>query len=183
MSEPTAAGTVPSGRRRLVRNARLAGSTALRGLREDPLLFLLQVSRRLPGRVVRGAAARLTRSRWPRLRALAAWLQERPEALADELVASGIRSRVAGELVVQAGRPDLLPAVLPDARGAVRARAAHARGELSEGLGLAPAALARRYQGELAVLRGEFAPSLPDEDGAPPAARGSHAIPSRRCTS
>ena len=38
------------GRRHPVRNAVLAGSTALGGLRDDPLLFVLQLSRRMPGR-------------------------------------------------------------------------------------------------------------------------------------
>lgn len=145
-------------RRAVVRNAALAGSTAARALRSDPLLFVLQVSRRAPGSVVRGAAARLARSSRPRWRALAAWLQERPEAVAAQVLASRSASRFAGELVVQAGRPDLLGVVLPHAPADLRARAAHAVGDLSRAADVAPPALAARYAGELAVLRGDVAP-------------------------
>lgn len=154
----------------LARNATLAGSTAARALRSDPLLFVLQVSRRAPGAVVRGAAARLARSPRPRSRALAAWLQERPEAVAAEVLASGAGTRLGGELVVQAGRPDLLGVAAPRASATLRARAAHAVGDLSRAADVAPPALAARYRGELAVLRGDVVPLV--GAGSRPPVRG-----------
>lgn len=136
----------------------LTFSVAARGLREDPLLFAVQVSRRLPGGVRTLAARALALTPGPVGRALAAWWQDRPGAVVAVLSGVGRPSRLAGELAVQVGRPDLLPQVCPRPTPALRARAAHAVGDLSGAVAVAPRALAERYAGERAVLRGEARP-------------------------
>ena len=60
------------GLRRLCANTVLTVSTIGEHLTDDPVVFWLQVSRRLPGPVAQSAARRSLRAPWPAVRAVAA---------------------------------------------------------------------------------------------------------------
>ena len=111
-----------------LRNVFLLGDTAWRHLAEDPLLLVVQASRRLPvstravtSRLV-GAGAAPTGVR----RALAEFVADRPRAAARALAAvepgSALGRRVAAELAVQVGDAALVPGGVETAGPSVRAR-------------------------------------------------------------
>jgi D-inositol-3-phosphate glycosyltransferase len=102
--------------RTLARNARLAASFATRALLDDPVWLTIQAARRAPA-AARGAVVRaLGLAPSPSApRALARYLADDGNGAADEasslLERSRGRSRIAAEIAVAVGRPDLLDEV------------------------------------------------------------------------
>ncbi|MCZ0858943.1 glycosyltransferase [Actinomyces israelii] len=151
-----------------LRNAFLLGDTAWRHLAEDPLLLVVQASRRLPAstravtsRLV-GAGAAPTGVR----RALAEFVADRPRAAAQALAAvepgSALGRRVAAELAVQVGDAALVPGGVETAGPSVRARELRSRGHLSRAVHVldgAPRARAQRarLRSEMATMSPRFA--------------------------
>lgn len=145
-----------------MRNLRVLAQAALQHVADDPVLFALQVSRRLPfrARMLVGAALERTRSVTPEIAALGFVMSDRPDD-AEEILESlwadsrSGRSRLAGEIAVQLDRSDALG---PAAHPSTRARAAWGRGDLREALsvlqesGRAGSRQALRLRSERALL-------------------------------
>ncbi|WP_318779206.1 MULTISPECIES: glycosyltransferase family 4 protein [unclassified Arthrobacter] len=98
----------------VLRNARLLGTTALRHLRDDPLLLVLQVSRRLPsGAVYRAAGAAAFLSRTPLTQAVAAYLRgdsSRTREVLRSALGADVRASTAlrlAEVALAAGYPTM----------------------------------------------------------------------------
>lgn len=128
----------PLGRlRELVLNISLACSTVARHLGDDPLLLVIQVSRRLPRGLTTRVGTSLARLRRGGLRHVAGlWLLERQVEARAALSAitppaAGLRARLFGELAVQLGLPDAVPEELFERYPAVRARASWQSGALT----------------------------------------------------
>lgn len=145
----------------LLRNARLAAGVVALHLGEDPLLLLLQVSRRLPRPVVRAGSGLLLLGtgraghRRPLARAaLGTWLA----GAADESTTltarlqrrdlRGVRGRLVTELAVQLGGP------AGPASRSLRLRAAWARGDVRTAVEPGDGSLlASRLRSEVALLQ------------------------------
>ena len=145
-------------------NLRLTGSTVLSHLREDPLLLVVQVSRRAPRRLTRVTGSALLRSRRGVTRATGLWLLGDLDAARAELTTAvaaqprssehGLRLRWAAELAVQLGVKDIFQ---PDTLAAFPRTAARAfwqRGDLSAAVTLLDddrrgASLRRRLASEI----------------------------------
>lgn len=147
--------------RHVARNARLLLDSATQHLVDDPVLLVVQVSRRLPlrVRVVAGKALSRVGGAVPRTRGLAALgaymagNATEAQALAAGSACSG--SRIGGEVAVLLGRFDLLSS---QTATATRARASWIRGDLSKALeilgkgGLGKSIYAQRLRSELRLL-------------------------------
>jgi D-inositol-3-phosphate glycosyltransferase len=145
------------------RNALLAATTAAGMLREDPLLLVVQASRRLPRRLTGAVSAVLLAGRpGDGVRAVAGhWLAGRREAAAQAVPHTRPRSRLSRRLVQElAVELEAVPAAAVPA-GRVRARAAWRSGDLSGAVEVARAAgadrLADRYLAERQTLDPAFA--------------------------
>ncbi|VTR77846.1 glycosyltransferase family 4 protein [Cellulomonas hominis] len=171
-----------AGVRALLRNLPLAGSAARGMLRQDPLLLVVQVSRRLPRGLSAAAARTVLAGRASGTRAVVGhWLAGRREQAAALLPQARPRRaagrRLLAELAVELDRPDLVP----DLPGATAARAAWRAGDLSGAVRLAAASgdhvLVRRYASDSATLRPGFAvPAGPPPRRAAPARGGPVAL-------
>jgi D-inositol-3-phosphate glycosyltransferase len=158
----------------LASNVRLAATVSAAALAQDPLLFTVQVGRRLPPAVVtvlagalRAGPARTDDPRAAVRHACAAWLTGDVRGVGAHLAAARPRTtpsrRLAAELAGQLGDRDLVARLHPGARPAVHARAAWGSGDLSTALdvlGTAAGPLPGRWRAELAALRGTVAPSV-----------------------
>lgn len=166
--------------RALVRNVALTVSTGAGHLVEDPLLFAVQLGRRMPAGV-RSRAARTFGGGRGLTAATALWWADRPaeattllEGLARPRSRAG--RRWAAEAALVLSRADLAERFMPEGPAVVRGRAAWSRGDLSgavdavsvPGAGRAGARLARRYAGELVVLDPAWEPERPTVRAATP---------------
>ncbi|GEK79685.1 glycosyltransferase [Agrococcus baldri] len=143
---------------RLLGNASMAATTALRSITDDPLTFGIQLARRFP--TARGPLLAAARGARGSDRALVeTWLEgdltSTREAL-DALAGRGGLSRLAAEVAQAAGRPELVADDLA-AHPATRARAAWQLGEANEAVTLlaehAPRSrLHRALRAELALM-------------------------------
>ncbi|WP_448059164.1 glycosyltransferase family 4 protein [Cellulomonas hominis] len=151
----------------LLRNCSLGLSTAVALGHEDPLLLLIQASRRLPRRLTARPARLLTgRAGAPRPAGLRTvighWLAGHRESATIDLSATTARSRLGrrllAELAVELDIADLGPAP----GGATAARAAWRRGDIDAAVHLAEraddATLADRYAAELETLSPRYRP-------------------------
>lgn len=146
---------------RTARNARLLGASVVQHLVDDPALFVIQVSRRLPlrlrmsvGRSMFHLGSRLHGGAGvAALGAVMAGENGRAESQLTGHPAPG--SRLRGEVAVLSGRPDLVPSSAPPA---TRARAAWSLGDLEGAVRLLDAAgsgattQAQRLRSELSML-------------------------------
>lgn len=166
--------------RRLVRNARLLLQAGAQHLADDPALFAIQVSRRLPFpvRVRIGRMLERTTSSLPGAGSLGSLMAGHQEAAETTLVRSGAGhhgapSRLSGEVAVLLDRPDLLSPASP---ASTRARAAWARGDLHAAVDILQASgaggsrSARRLRSELQLLEPGLT-KLTDRSPAPGTAR------------
>lgn len=188
---PTTAASDRHGLARLTelgRNTALLARTALHHAADDPLLLVVQTARRLPGRV-RGPVAHIVTagtSGPPTVRgAFGALVADHRDAAADLLVGvpaprSRAGRRLAAELAVQLGRPDLIPGGLTSARAVTQARAAWQRGDVSGAITLAGGARGgARYRDRLIseqrTMEAGFRlqASSPRTAGSAPTPRGS----------
>ncbi len=156
-------------------NTRLALATALTLGHEDPLLLLIQVSRRLPARLVAAPARWLVRPRRGRdattRTVLGLWLagQRGPaaDALAPAAAAARTSRRLLAELATELGRPERGP--VPT--GPTAARAAWLRGDIDGAVDLAERAgrprLAARYRAERSTLQPGHRPDVRPHARAP----------------
>ncbi|WP_157235880.1 glycosyltransferase family 4 protein [Brachybacterium sp. P6-10-X1] len=157
-----------SGERRgeLTRNARLLLQAGAQHLVDDPALFAIQVSRRLPFslRVRLGRALQRLSGRLPSVGSLGSLMAGRhdiAESLLDTADGEDARglSRLSGEVAVLLDRPDLLSAAAP---ATTRARAAWSRGDLHRAVdlletsGAGGSRYARRLRSELQLLEPGF---------------------------
>lgn len=180
----------------LLRNLRLAANTAGQHLTDDPAVLFLQLSRRLPVRLVR-PAARLVCSLTPGNSAavpvlLASLMRgndddvlRRLRVAADRAV-TGETARRLADVALAAGHPGLSDAFLSAAAGAAGVKSAQARrlwhdGDLSgavaalDGSGPAGRRQRARLAGEAALYSGR-APSLARRDFTPAAGRVLHLL-------
>ena len=147
-------------------NLRLTASTVLSHLREDPLLLVVQVSRRAPRRLTRVAGSALLRSRRGVTRATGHWLLGELEAARTELTTavgtqpspSGRRliGRWAAELSVQLGVSEALQPGALAQFPRTAARALWQRGDLTSAVHMLDddrrgAALRRRLASEIRI--------------------------------
>lgn len=158
-------------RPRWMRNLRLLAEASAQHVIDDPALFVLQVSRRLPlrARMLVGTALQRTRSVTPAIAALGCVMSGRTddaEGLLEALWgdARPRRSRLAGEIAVQLDRGDgLSPADHPS----TRARAAWGVGDLSSALSIldlsdrASSRQASRLKSERALLEPSYRLAVP----------------------
>ncbi|MFC0675701.1 glycosyltransferase [Brachybacterium hainanense] len=172
-------GALHSNRRRrvgeLIRNGRLLLEAATQHAIDDPTLLLLQASRRLPmgPRLLAGRALERIAPVSPGLSALGSLMIGRTDRAEEVLVPALTRrpSRLAGEVAIQLGRPDLLGASSP---APTRARAAFAQGDVDGAIGILENAgrgesrYARRLRSERDLLTHRYRVSVP---GEAPAAR------------
>lgn len=140
----------------------LMTQTIGRMLAEDPVLFSVQFSRRLPKKL-RSAVAKLAleRGRPSATQAFLAFISDHPEAARAALESLECQGKtpgkVTGELRVQLAMPS------PDAGpSATRARDAWASGDLSGALSAADGSLHRRFMGEARVHSPRFLIRVPD---------------------
>lgn len=169
----------PGGSRSYARNARILTRTLIEHLGDDPVLLAMQVSRRLPARRRRLAGALLmwvagrvgpVASGAQALGAVMAGDIRKAEVCARRALSGPSPSRLAAEVMVEIGRPDLLP---PDAGAVTRARAAWSRGDLSGALavlvaaGLGERPLARRLRSERDLLSPGRRPGHPNTIDVP----------------
>ncbi len=124
----------------LVRNTGLLVRTAVAHAADDPLLLMIQVSRRLPAQVTQLIARALLRGADTEHAGLrvtyALWLAGREKEAAEVLVRGGMPSawlqrRLAAELAVQLGRTDDVPGGAVEFSLVVTARTAWRRGDVS----------------------------------------------------
>lgn len=168
----------------LARNARLLGQAALQHAVDDPALLAVQAGRRLPfgPRVALGRALAATGGALPGLGALGAVMAGRDREAQRLLAGAPVRgaSRLAGEVAVMIGRPDLLGS---DAPAATRARAAWNRGDLDGALrileeaGASGSRYARRLRSERALLEPAAGPGVPVTGPQAPEAASEPAPP------
>jgi len=162
----------------LVRNARLLVQASAQHLADDPVLFAVQVSRRMPFplRVRFGSLLERVTSAAPGLGALGSLMAGHPraaEAALEDVARSRGVSRLAGEVAVLLDRPDLLT---PRSPVSTRARARWARGDLTGALELLSASTAgtsryaRRLRSEFQLLQ----PGYEVCGSAPHRAVGTH---------
>jgi glycosyltransferase involved in cell wall biosynthesis len=164
----------------LAKNIMLAASTAARHLSDDPAVLALQVSRRLPGRLVQPMAKAVCRA-LPRSPAPAALIAafvsgdvtglNRRFERAHAAGLSGNRARLAADVALAAGQPEWADKFLPAAVGTPRFPATLARrkwydGDMSgavDALACQRGGLGKhhdRLAGELRTFSG-WTPSLP----------------------
>lgn len=170
----------------LARSLVLLGHTALRHAAEDPLLLVVQGSRRLPHRWRERLARALDFGRTPdssRLRhVFADYVADRPADAAAALAHTPLpRSDLARRL--HADLAAHLGLVLDtDAPPKVRARAAWDRGDIAGAIDLANGRReGRQYAARLAAERRSMLPGfrLPSPSPAPPSSKGQHGGPLR----
>ncbi|OFI39663.1 glycosyltransferase WbuB [Arthrobacter sp. SW1] len=164
-------------------NFRMAASTVREHLSDDPALLALQVSRRLPSRLVRPLAKAVTKAAGPESAASAVLLAglmggedrevvRRLETALSRGAFGAEQARAMADVALVANRPDLAESLLRRAAGARRFRAAQARkywydgepaaavGILDDADGGAERRQGRRLAAELELLEG-WAPVLP----------------------
>lgn len=121
--------------RELLVNLSLTATTTARELRDEPLQFLIQASRRLPravpaklGRALRSGRPGVTRS------AYAAWIADLPEEARDLLADARPRGPVGRRLFAELANQLDVPALIPPAllRGHLAKRVGQRRGDLIE---------------------------------------------------
>ena len=162
----------------LARNARLLVQASAQHLADDPVLFAVQVSRRMPFplRVRFGLLLERVKGAAPGLGALGSLMTGHPraaEAVLEEAARTRGVSRLGGEVAVLLDRPDLLT---PRSPVTTRARARWARGDLTGALELLSASpagtsrYARRLRSELQLLQ----PGYEVCGSAPHRAVGTH---------
>ncbi|GLI30080.1 glycosyltransferase WbuB [Brachybacterium conglomeratum] len=175
--EESVAASALSAAARTARNARLLGASVVQHLIDDPALFVMQVSRRLPlrmrvsvGRSLFHLGSRLHGGAGvAALGAVMAGENGRAESQLTGHPAPG--SRLRSEVAVLLGRPDLVPSSAP---AATRARAAWSLGDLEGAVQLLDAAgsgtttQARRLRSELAMLTPGFRLAKRRQSGAAP---------------
>ena len=152
--------------REIAINLRLTASTVLSHLREDPLLLLIQVSRRAPRGLTRAIGTALVRSRRGGTRATGRWLLGELDAARIELITASetqptssqgrLGRRWAAELAVQLGVSGSLPSRVLAEFPRTFARALWQQGDLTAAvnlLGEAPrgATLQRRLASEIHI--------------------------------
>lgn len=167
----------------LVTNLRLTARTVVSHLREDPLLLVVQVSRRAPRRITRTLGSALRRSPGAVTRATGSWLLgDLTEARTTLAGLDTLPGRWAAELAVQLGTSESLSPHALDRFPQTAARAHWQRGDLSTAVatleGDRPGtALRRRLASELrAATPGIDLQGQPAREPAPRA--GSGAAPS-----
>ncbi|MCU1531357.1 MAG: hypothetical protein JWO49_928 [Arthrobacter sp.] len=180
----------------LLRNARFAAHTAGQHLTDDPMVLFLQLSRRLPARVVR-PLARLACAVAPKSSLavpvlLAALTRgddgdvQRRLRLAVARNVSGEQARRLADIALVAGLPEMSDLLLAAARNARGLKAAQARrlwhdGSVSEAVAVLDGSRApglrqqARLAGERAVLYGS-APSLSRHEFSPVPGRVLHLL-------
>jgi len=158
--------------REMTRNARLLMQASAQHLADDPVLFAVQVSRRMPFpvRVKLGLLLEQATGVAPGLGAMGSLMaghhQAAEDALEDAASAHG-SSRLAGEVAVLLDRPDLLTPLSPVT---TRARALWTRGDLSGAVELlerseaADSRYARRLRSEVRLLRPGYRVCPPGRD-------------------
>jgi len=166
---------------------RLLVEAAVQHAIDDPVLLALQVSRRLPfgarlavGRTLARAGARLglRAGAVHALGSLMAGDEDEAVRRTRDALARPRPGRLAAEIAVQLDRADLVPAQAP---AATRARAAWARGEISEALvvlesaGEGRTAYARRLRSELDLLQVGHTLAAPTSQEPATASAGSPA--------
>ncbi|MGP9503316.1 glycosyltransferase family 4 protein [Specibacter sp. AOP5-B1-6] len=178
---------------RLLKNVVLAASTAARHISDDPVVLVLQLSRRLPARFVQPAAKAVCRA-MPASAAPAALiasyvagdtagLERRFDKARTDGVA-GNQARLAADVALAAGQPEWADAFLPAAAGSTRLPATLARrnwydGDMSAAvvaLSSQRGALGRhhdRLAGELRTFSG-WTPGLPPTPMTPVPGRVLH---------
>ncbi len=201
MSRPSGAGRRLGRAAELAADASVTASTVAAHLVEDPLLLALQTTRRLPRRVVAPATRVLLRvgdrrgaHRAGLATALGAWLAGTPDVAGDVLEALAARrparrwrrarGRLAAELAVQLGRPELVDRLLDGRAPALQARAAWLRGDLTAAVARAGGpggsrVLGDRLASEARVLQAGWWPVPPTRPahggaGGPRAGRRPH---------
>ena len=151
----------------IVTNLRLTAITVVSHLREDPLLLVVQVSRRAPRRVTRVVGTALLRSRRGATRATGRWLLGELDAARTELTtaveaqpmnSSGhcLGQRWAAELAVQLGMSESLPPGTLSKFPRTAARSLWQRGDLTAAIDVLDddprgAALRRRLASEIRI--------------------------------
>src|SRR5699024_9680330 len=145
---------------RILRNARTLGASAVQHLIDDPALFAVQISRRMPLGARLGAGRALTAlgALLPRgavVSSLGAFMAGDIDRASELVEEPGSSTALKGEVAILLGRPDL---VTEESSPSTRARAAWAMGDLSgavaildfAGRGTSPQA--RRLRSELHLL-------------------------------
>lgn len=164
LTGPRTGAAVKHRMRDMARNARLLVQAGAQHLADDPVLLVIQISRRMPFRVrVRfGLLLEHVARVAPGLGALGSLMAGHPriaETVVEGAASKGGASRLAGEVAVLIDRPDLLT---PRHPVATRARALWARGdltgamELMQGSSAAGSRYARRLRSEVQLLQPGF---------------------------
>lgn len=164
----------------LIKNVALAATTAARHVSDDPVVLILQLSRRLPTKVVQPVAKAVCKA-MPGSTSAAALISafvagdlnglERRFNAASASGVSGNRARLAADIALAAGQPQWADKFLPAAAGSARLPATVARRKWYDGdMSGAVAALASqrgslakhhsRLAGELRTFSG-WTPALP----------------------
>lgn len=168
-------------RRHLVRNARLLLQSAAQHLIDDPALFAVQVSRRLPlrmrvmvGTVLQRAARRVHHG--DGAAALGAFMAgDKDEADRLLLRPEAAHTRMRDEVALLLDRPDLITA---EASPITRARVAWTAGDLSKAVSILEQAgrggtrYAERLRSELRLLQPGFHLPVPGLAAVPPSPEG-----------
>ncbi|MBM7782537.1 glycosyltransferase family 4 protein [Arthrobacter tumbae] len=164
----------------MLRNIRLTAATAVQHLDDDPVLLLLQISRRLPSRIVQPVAGIVRKvGRGPLLSALSAHLrgdEARRSVILDEAHRDGVTGAAAARLAdvaLAANEPQRADMLLERAGAApgTRARRRWYDGDMTGAVAeLTSAGLhrkAQRLESELRVFRG-WIPTLEPVQGYEP---------------
>ena len=177
----------------LLKNFSLAASTALRHVSDDPVVLVLQLSRRLPAKIVQPVAKTVCKllptsaSAAALVAAFVAGDSTGLEQRFDTAITSGLsgnRARLAADIALAAGQPEWADKFMPSAAGSSRLPATVARRKWYDGdMSGAVAALANqqgslsrhhdRLAGELQTFTG-WTPSLPAIHMAPVQGRVLH---------
>ena len=145
---------------RTLRNARTLGASAVQHLIDDPALFAVQISRRMPlaARVGAGRALTALGALVPRgagVSSLGAFMAGDIDRASELVEEPGSSTALKGEVAILLGRPDL---VTEESSPSTRARAAWAMGDLSGAVAILDSAgrgtspQARRLRSELQLL-------------------------------
>ncbi|MBP2414041.1 glycosyltransferase involved in cell wall biosynthesis [Arthrobacter stackebrandtii] len=170
----------------LLKNFSLAATTALRHVSDDPVVLVLQLSRRLPAKIVQPAAKAVCKA-MPSSTAPAALiaahvagdsngLERRLESARANGV-SGNRARLAADIALAAGQPEWADQFLPAAAGSARLPATVARRKWYDGdMSGAVAALAGQ-RGSLGRHHDRLAGELKTFSGWTPLLPSVHMVP------